>query len=262
MVKNMVVYLDLVFIVNFLFDFMILFAISKILKLQVKIGRLVLGSFVGSLTIFSLFLKFNTITLLVYKVVVSIVIVFVTFGKGNLVKKIYYFYFVSIIVGGFIYFVKLQLTYSSNGLVFNKNNLSFSMGIYILITPVMLYSYIKEIDFFKYKRSIVHNVVLVINNKRYQYNGYIDTGNSLYDPFKKRGVLILYDKNFKIDGKFIYVSYNTLDGGGVIPCVKIDELYIDGNRVSKEYLLGVASRDFKIKNVEANIILHKDLLKL
>lgn len=258
----MVVYLDLVFIVNFLFDFMILFTISKILKLQTKILRIILGSLVGSLTVFSLFLKFNTITLLIYKIFVSVIIVIVTFGKRNLIKKIYYFYFVSIVIGGFIYFVKLQLTYNNSGLVFNKSNISLSMVLYLLMTPIFIFGYLKEIDFFKMKRSMLHSVVMVINNKKYHYSGYIDTGNSLYDPFKRRGVLILYDKSFEINQKFIYVSYNTLDGNGVIPCIKIDELYIDTKKINKEFLLGISKRDFHIKNIEANIILHKDLLEL
>lgn len=258
----MVVYLDLVFIVNFLFDLVILYTCSKVLKIYVKIWRLVLGSFVGSLTIFSLFLNFNSVTLFIYKIIVSLFIIIVSFGKRNLLKKIYYFYFVSIIIGGFIYFVKIQLSYTNTGLVFTKSNISISLFIYFFASLFMLYSYLKQINFFKVRRNMIHVVTMIINGKTYKYNGYIDTGNSLYDPFKKRPVLILYDDSFVLESKYIYVSYNTLDSSGVIPCVKIDNLYIDNDRINKEFLLGIANKCFKIRNVDANIILHKDLLDL
>lgn len=258
----MVVYLDLLFIVNFLFDLMILYTCSKVLKIYIKIWRVVLGSLVGGLTIFSLFLKFNSITLFLYKILVSVVIVFVAFGKSNLLKKLYYFYFVSIILGGFIYFIKIQFTYTNSGLVFTKNNLSISLIVYFFVSLLMLYSYLKQIDFFKLKRSMIHIVTMSIDGKLYKYNGYIDTGNSLYDSFKKRPVLILYDNNFVLESKFIYVSYNTLDSNGVIPCIKIDDLYIDNKRIDREFLLGIASKRFKIRGVDASIILHKDLLDL
>lgn len=258
----MIVYLDLVFIVNFLFDFMILWTCSKILKICIKAWRLVVGSLVGGLTIFSLFLNFNSLELFIYKIIVSFIIVVISFGRKNLLKKIYYFYFVSIIIGGFIYFIKIQLTYTNTGLVFTKSNLSISLCFYFVASLIMLYSYLQQIAFFKTKRNMLHTVTMTINKKIYKYNGYIDTGNSLYDPFKKRPVLILYDDSFVLDCKFIYVSYNTLDNSGVIPCVKIDNLYIDSKKIDREFLLGVSNKKFKIRNVDASIILHKDLLDL
>ena len=44
----MKVYLDLLFILNFLLDFIILSAVNYILKRNVKEGRIVLGSLIGT----------------------------------------------------------------------------------------------------------------------------------------------------------------------------------------------------------------------
>lgn len=258
----MIIYLDIIFIVNFLFDLMILYTTSEILKLHTKITRLIIGSLVGSLTLICLFVKFNSLTLFLYKIIISIVIILVTFGKNYYLKKLYYFYFTSIILGGLIYLIKLEIDKNNTTLSFLKNNIILSILIYLVIAIVMLKSYLKQVNFFKIKRNMLHKVTIVINNKKYQYNGYIDTGNSLYDHIKKRPVLILYDKSFVSNKTPLYVPFNTLDGRGIIPCIKIDELYIDDKKQETTYLLGLANNKIKIKNVNANIILHKDLLNI
>ncbi len=258
----MIIYLDIIFIVNFLFDLMILYTTSEILKLHTKITRLIIGSLVGSLTLICLFIKLNSLTLFLYKIIISIIIILVTFGKNNFLRKLYYFYFTSIILGGLIYLIKLEIDKSTTTLSFLKNNITLSILIYLVIAIIMLKSYLKQVDFFKTKRTMLHKVTIIINDKKYQYNGYIDTGNSLYDHIKKRPVLILYDKSFTSNEIPLYVPFNTLDGKGVIPCIKIDELYIDDEKQQKTYLLGLANNKIKIKNIDASIILHKDLLNI
>ena len=83
----MKVYLDLVFLLNFFFDFLLLYGTSKVLKERFSIKRLILGSIVASLSIFLLFIKLNSVELFCIKVLISIFIILVTFGKNNFIKK-------------------------------------------------------------------------------------------------------------------------------------------------------------------------------
>ena len=53
----MKIYLDLLFFLNFGFDFILLLVVSIILRRNVSLTRIVLGGLIGGLSIFILFLK-------------------------------------------------------------------------------------------------------------------------------------------------------------------------------------------------------------
>ena len=53
----MKIYLDYVFFINFIFDFILLFTTKVLLKRNVKIKRIILGSFIGTFSIFILFIS-------------------------------------------------------------------------------------------------------------------------------------------------------------------------------------------------------------
>ena len=113
----MKVYIDLVLILNFLIDLIVLITTSYVLKRNIKNIRLILGALVGSLTTLFLFIKLSSVTLFLLKVVISILMTITTFSYRNIrytLKNISYLYIVSIILGGFIYFLNIQFSYSYN----------------------------------------------------------------------------------------------------------------------------------------------------
>ena len=83
LVMGMKVYLDLVFFINFFFDFIILFATKIALKEVVPFWRLILGSLAASSSIFLLFLSLTNLELFLLKVLIIIVIILNTFGMRN-----------------------------------------------------------------------------------------------------------------------------------------------------------------------------------
>ena len=117
-------YLDLVFFINFFFDFLILYATKLVLKETTSIKRIVLGSFFGSLTIFLLFLSLSNFILFICKVIISILIVLITFGKNNFFSDFLYFYLISIILGGFLYLLDINFNNLFNFLLSNINYFS------------------------------------------------------------------------------------------------------------------------------------------
>ena len=55
----MVIYLDLLFILNLFYDFLILLAVNMVLKRNKKIIRIILGSLVGALSSLLILLDIN-----------------------------------------------------------------------------------------------------------------------------------------------------------------------------------------------------------
>ena len=79
----MKIYLDLIYIVNLVFDFVLLFLVSYFLKRRIKIYRILLGSLVGSFSVIFLFLPLSNISLLFLKIFTSILMIVITFGYKN-----------------------------------------------------------------------------------------------------------------------------------------------------------------------------------
>ena len=97
----MIIYVDIIFLENFILDFIILIAISIIVNNKLKIKRLLFGGALGSVyTVFSL-ISGNTNIFL--KVINSIFIVLISFGfknKRSFVKNLGVFYLTTITFGG------------------------------------------------------------------------------------------------------------------------------------------------------------------
>ncbi len=247
----MKIYLDLVIFLNFFFDFLILFGVRVVLKKNTTLKRLLLGALVGSLTIFSLFIPFTTITLFFLKILLSVVIILTTFGKKGFFQSILYFYLISIILGGGLYLFNISFSYENKGLMFYKSGVTINFILILIVSPIIIYLYVKENKNYKNTYSNIYEVKIYINSKLYKLKGMLDTGNKLCDPYKRRSVIIL-NKNISIDTKklkSIYVPYKALNTEGVIKCYIPDEVIIN-NHVFTNSLIGISKEDINLDDVD------------
>ncbi len=245
---NLKIYLDLVFLINFIIDFFILYGVKKVLKLHPHPLRLLLGSLVGSLSILLLFIKLNNYTLLLSKFVISILIILVSFGKKNFFKNITYFYLLSIILGGSFYLFDIGITYHDKGFLVLNNNHLLNFLILLIGSPIIIFLFIKENIKYKSIYSNKYIVEIYINKKKYILEGMIDTGNQLIDPYKKRSI-ILVNLPLKKTAKYIYVPYKALNTSGVIPCLKPDKVIIK-DKLFLNYLIGFSKEKFELNGIE------------
>ena len=117
----MTVYVDMVFLLNFYLDFLILMTTCITLKRKTTIRRIVLGAFIGSLSIFFLFFAIPSFLLFFFKLFIAILMVISTFHYKDLkytLNNLGYFYMISVILGGFFYYLNIEFSYQSVGLVF------------------------------------------------------------------------------------------------------------------------------------------------
>ena len=143
----MKIYIDLVLLLNFGFDLLLLFSVAIILRRQTTLKKLLLSSTVGSITILSMFIELNSFLLFIIKIIISLLMVYITFGYKNIkytLKNLFYLYTSSIILGGFLYFLNLQFSYKNKGLVFYFNGLSINVIVLIILSPTIIYLYTKQ----------------------------------------------------------------------------------------------------------------------
>ena len=231
MVVIMTVYIDGLLFLNFAFDFLILLSVALVLKRNIKIYKLLIGAFIGSLTILVLFFNINSIQLFIIKIYLSIIMNLITFSYKDFkytITNIIFFYIISILLGGFLYFLNIEFSYKHEGLVFINNGLSINVILLFIISPIILYIYIRQARQINKRIKNIYKVDLYIGKKILKLNGYLDTGNTLM--YKDKPVVFTNIPNtFK--KKKLYVPYTTIKETGLVECIeakiKIDEIYYD-----------------------------------
>lgn len=239
----MIIYIDLLIIVNFLFDFLLLLTVNIALKRYAKIYRLVLASLFGELTLLSLFIPISSIVFTILKIMMGLIMVSIAFGYKNLKYFLYnviYLYMTSIILGGFIYYLNIEFA--------NINYL-----ILLLIAPLILYIFIKSIKGLKEIKNYYYKVKIMFdNNFELNLTGFLDTGNKLIDPITNKPIILINKK--KIKGCInirspMYIPYNALNHHGLLECIKPKYILINNQKLTN-YLIGLSEESFHLNGVD------------
>lgn len=260
----MKIYLDLLLFLNFFLDFILLLCVSLILKRNAKLKRLLLASLVGALSIFSLFYPFNSFTLFLLKAVISIFMVLISFGFKDIkytINNIIYLYLVSIILGGALYLINDSLAYKNTGLIFYHNGFSINLVLVFILSPIILFIYVKKQRKLKEEYVKKYEVkITFLNGKTKLLTGFLDTGNNLYDPYKKRPIIVI---NKSVLGSYnprcILVPCKTVNKESLLKCFKIKKIIINGKKIETECLVGITDNNFGIEGVD--LLLHEKLIK-
>lgn len=256
----MKLYLDVIFITNFIFDFILLVCVSIVLKKNSKLIRMFLGALFGSITMLSLFIKMSSIELFMLKIIMSLGMILIAFPYKSLkvfLKDVLYLYIISIFCGGGVYFLYNQLGYKHEGLIFIKSGYHYNFILLIIFFILFVYIYIKQAKNLKVRSSNYHTVTIYYQDKKIKLNAYLDTGNRLYDPFNHRCVSLLYTNKPILIEKPIYIPYKTVNKTGVILCFLVKKIVIDKNKEYKNQMIGIINDKCMIPGVD--LILHNDL---
>lgn len=252
----MTVYLDLVLFLNFAFDFLLLLAVNIVLKRNVKLRRILLGSIIGSLSILFLFIKLNSFTLFLLKMIISIIMSLVTFKYKSIkytFNNLLYLYMISTILGGFLYLLNIEFSYKQEGLVFYFKGLSINFIILIIIAPIIIYIYIRQAKLLKINYSCYYKIEIVFkNNQSIILNAFLDTGNKLKDPITKKGIILINKEVLK--GKYnirspMYIPYNGLNNHGLLKCFGPKYVIIE-DKIYTNYLIGISDNKINIDGVD------------
>ncbi len=245
----MTVYIDLVILLNYYFDFLLLLTVNVTLKRNSSLRRILLVSFLGELSLFGLLLS-KTWLLILLKLEVSLLLNLLAFKFKDIfytATNLLYFYMCSIILGGFIYFLKL-------------NNLPYLF--ILLLCPIIFYLYHQQSLNLKNTISKTYPLTIYFPNKRsLKLTGFVDTGNKLRDPITKKWIILVNRKLLKGVIRIrtpIYVPYHSLNNKGLVECIKPLKLVIE-NKEYTNFLVGLM--DSKVQINSTDCILNLEILE-
>lgn len=236
----MKIYLDLIMLINLFYDFLILSSVSVVLKRHASLKRIIFGVLIGSITFITLFIKFNNILLLLFKLVVSILMVLVTFGRRRFFENLFYLYIVTIIIGGSQYLL-------------TGNNYEVNIVAFMIISPIIIYFYIRSMKEYKLSISKYYDVIIISGTNTYKLVGYMDTGNTLREPILKKPIIMVSEKlDLKFNNIFL-VPYKVVNNSSILKCGSVDKVIIDNKIV--DCLIGVV--DNNVFNRGVDVILNE-----
>ncbi|MBO5851796.1 MAG: sigma-E processing peptidase SpoIIGA [Clostridia bacterium] len=270
----MEVYVEYVIIDNLIIDFLLLKLSTKTVQVRSSLIRLLLSSVIGTVVavIMPLFTLNNVLQVMV-KLLLSITMCLISAKTDSLKKHIVnflFFVFYTFLLGGAI----IALFYFAGvdyNLYFTLNYNSFMpIGITVLIVYIfyiLLTKLIKRALAVKNIYPFFRKCAVVINGKKFFINGYIDSGNLLFENKFNLPIIVaskklshkLFESGLKIKNQGT-VKFQTAGGNGEMQIFIIDKLIIyNGISVStvKNVLIGKSSQNFY--GGECDLLLHPSL---
>ncbi len=190
--------------------------------------------------------------------------VIISFGFKNIrytFNNLVYLYLLSIILGGALYFINDSFSYKNTGLIFFNNGFSINWLIIIIVSPIALFIYVKTLKKQKEESAKKHLVsITLLNGKTLFLTGFLDTGNNLYDPYKKRPIIIINKEVLKnYHPRCILTPCTTINKKSLIKCFRVKKIVIDKEVVKDECLVGISDNNFNLDGVD--LLLHKKIMK-
>ena len=241
----MTVYIEVIFLINFIFDACLLLTVDLVLKRGVKIKRILIGALIGEISMISLILNVNYLMMTIFKILLTVLMSVITFGYKNIKYTTYnivHLYFTGIILGGFI-------TYLYNE--FNVNpEYSVSYIIILVSSPIIFIVYCYIAKKFKNNYNNRYKVSFDYDGGHFDGIGYLDSGNKLTSPINGK-IIILVEKDYIQYHKLrlLPIPYNALNHKGIVNCFKPFNLCINGKKIDN-VLIGLSDFKFNIDGCE------------
>lgn len=267
-----VIYIDILFCVNFIIDFMLLLSVRKFLSLKARYRRMFLGSLVGAISSFVIFLPpMNEFISLIIRLATAFAVVFATFfptSRKSFFKAVSaYFLITFCFCGACIGFFML----------FSPPLAIRNGAVYIDISPLMLVGIILVC-------YIIIRIICRVSGRAMpsqeicwltvEHNGVsvkliakTDTGNMLKEPFSNLPVIVaemeklesLLPKDISAyltksvsvsTAQYEYMSsirlvpYNSVGGDGLLPAFKPDSVVVllNGKATKADAYIAVTSK--------------------
>lgn len=176
----MTIYLDYIFIENFLIDYILLKETSYIARKQVTQKSAIISALIASsYVIVMVYLKLEELNYLICKILLVIIMIYISFKPKKIneyIKLIALFILISVINVGTVTVITNLLNLKDVNGVLKVIVYIASLGISKFFMNHMWRIYNREIK----NDDLIYEVKLRLGNRTYKYNAFLDTGNNVF----------------------------------------------------------------------------------
>lgn len=250
------VYVDLLVIQDLIYNYIILLAVGILLTRKTNIKKIFLSSVIGTIPLVFLFLNINQQLIFFISFIFSLIMSFISFSYRDIIytiKNVFYMYMTSIFIAGSIYLINVNFLPTINNYLLN-------VIILIIIAPIITYVYLKSISKLKNNYSNYYKVDIYLKEqKEITVTAFLDTGNKLIDPYKRRPIILLKKDLVDIGKqKILLVPYNTVNNSDLLECIVPHKIFIHNVGYQTNFLIGLMD-EVNIEGVDC--ILNQKLLE-
>lgn len=227
---NLTIYVDVLFLLNMLMDYIVLSSAAIVSGRSAKKTGLLLAAAVGALySVIIFFPQLRLFSIIIFKILISIVIVLTAFGFVNIYSFFRIFvtyYIINAVYGGGMY---AFYHFTSLGSRMNESN-----GVYYMDLPLWAVIALTFVFYFIIKifakitdgRSVkrqIRRIEIRFSGVHVNVKALFDTGNTLYDPISLMPVMIVEADAFR--GKLSETLIKEIMSGKTDKLPAMHELY-------------------------------------
>lgn len=274
-----IIYADILFVLNVYITYGLLLLTALISKTSMKRLRLLFASLLSGLySLIILVPEISDSAVSLSRVPFCFLLIFVScrvLNKRHLFRLVVSFFGVNFAFGGLMfalwYFFTPENLYYNGGIVYFDIDAT-TLVVLTAVCWVLLRAICKALSF-KTPHNTVYDLHIYYKDKEFLCKSFLDTGNSLSDPFTAYPVVIvhkgvfegifsenIFDEKTALENKLRFIVCSTVGGEGLLPCfrpsrVKISSL--DGSFETDRVVVALTEK--KLRNGDFEAILPPDL---
>lgn len=238
----MIVYADMIVLENTIINLFLLIITMKCTRRKYKMPTILASAFVGGLYTIVLFIPdLRVLSSFIIEIFVAYLMIRITSGKLNFlshIKLLIVFLLLTFMLSGICFMFSIKQNYYILGSSFNIEHYSIK---YVMISLMIIYiigsriiDYIKERSFVN---NYLYDITFTINDKKYEYRSFLDTGNELREPITNLPCIIVerdYVKDLDVkENSVYYIPYNVIGSQGNLVGIRVNNILINGRGISK-----------------------------
>ncbi len=195
------VYPDIVFLINFFIDVILIFLVKKVNKKNSSKLRITLAAAAGAAftVVLSIFPRMNTVLkFAMMYIAASLLMIIIAFGRlgiADLMKQWLVLNLITYFIGGFMnsvyYHTRLRMILiNEGGNIFSNISVVYVIIAICAVTVVALFL-LWLLRLYQIHRPLVYEVELILEEHCVKTKGLMDTGNCLYDPISRKPVMVV-----------------------------------------------------------------------
>lgn len=261
----MVVYADVLVLLNFYVDYFLILATEKLCRSSVKVFRRIIAAIVSSLFSLVIFLpEMGALVSLSVKIICAATTVVTAFGVKSVrdfLRRVFTFFAISYAFAGGM--MALSMAFTVSGVVIQNSAVYCNISpLFLLGATTVFYLMIKLYVFVSKRRAISEQIIslrITYFNTSVKLKALVDTGNGLTDAISGAPVIVISKQLAeKIIGKqntdlilsmnpdtntvrgFRLIPYNAVGVKGILPAFRPDYVEVEGQRISQDVYIAIS----------------------